>query len=248
MSRSGVTIFCLSLSLVSPLAVSAGRADSWGFTGIAPAVSQPGHREWVWDGEHSLSIGVPVVLHYQRGGPARIVITGPEDQLSHLRVGSGRIESDHDWSWNFLGGDERLDITVSGVALDHIAVGGSGKLLLGHLDQDQLSLRISGSGSANAEGRVNHLDLVISGSGKVDFSQVASADAKVKISGSGSVGIAPKNQAEATISGSGMIRLKTRPEHMHSSISGSGQIVLAGKDGGYSESLQRVHGHSEIDY
>jgi Putative auto-transporter adhesin, head GIN domain len=248
MFRSRATIFCLSLSLAALLAASAGRADSWGFSGIAPVVNQPGHKEWVWDGEHSLSIGVPAVLHYQRGGPARIVITGPEDQLSHLRVGGGRIESEHDWSWNFSGGDERLDVTVSGVALDHIAIGGSGKLLLGHLDQDQLSLRISGSGSASAEGRVSHLALVISGSGKVDFGQVASTDAKVTISGSGNVAIAPRTEADTSISGSGMVRLATRPEHLHSAISGSGQVLLADKDGVYSQALQRVHGHSQVDY
>ena len=168
MSLSRVTsIALLSLPLLLG-AVPQSFAETPGFIGHAPAVDSPGHKEWTWDGDRSLAVDVPGVLHYQRSGPARIVITGPEELLRNVRVGDGRITSDGDWPWHWganWGGNDKLDITVSGIPLDNLAVSGSAKLLLGHLDQDSLNLHISGSGSASAEGRIAHLRLSISGSG-----------------------------------------------------------------------------------
>jgi hypothetical protein len=247
MSRIPLSAFYLTLSLFTVLAGPAAMARDWDHVGTAPALDQPGHKEWTWDGDRHLSVGVPSVLHYQRGGPARIVITGPEDVLRRLRVGGGHIEMDHDWPWHF-GGDDRVDITVSGVPLDHISLGGSGRMLLGHLDQDALDVDIGGSGSASADGHVGHLKVSIGGSGKIEFAQLASADARITIAGSGNVAIAPKDEANVTITGSGEVRMQTRPEHMHSVIMGSGRILLADKDGGYSDAVERVHGMSRVDY
>jgi Putative auto-transporter adhesin, head GIN domain len=247
MSRISLSAFTLSLSLFTVLAGAAAMARDWDHVGTPPALDQPGHKEWNWDGNRHLSVGVPSVLHYQRSGAPRIVITGPEDMLRRLQVGGGHIEMDHDWSWHF-GRDDRVDITVSGVPLDQISLGGSGQMLLGHLDQDALDLVIGGSGSASADGRVGHLKVVIGGSGKIDFAKVASADAKVTIAGSGNVAVAPKDEASVTITGSGEVRMQTRPAHMHSVIMGSGRILLADKDGGYSDAVERVHGMSRVDY
>lgn len=248
MSVSRFALVCLGLSFFSVLAASEIFAEGFDFTPSMPAVDQPGHKEWIWDGGRSLGLGVPAILHYRRGGPARIVITGPEELLRHVRVGDGRIESDHDWSWHSLDGGDRLDITVSGVPLDHVSLAGGGKLLLGHLEQDTFSIDIGGSGTASAEGKVDHLRVNIGGSGKVEFAQLASADARVTIAGSGDVAVAPANQADVTIAGSGEVRLQTKPAHLHSAIIGSGRILLADKDGGYSDVAPRAHAPLRIDY
>lgn len=245
MLHSTVTVFRLSLLFVSFLVGSAGAGIS-DFTSRAPAVDSPGHREWDWDGQRRLWIGVPAVVHYQRGGPARIVVTGPEEMLRHLRVGSGHIERDDDGFWHF--GGEKLEVTVGGVPLDRISLGGSGKLVLGRLDQEALEIDIGGSGSASAEGRVEHLKIHIGGSGRIAFARLASADADVAIAGSGDVAIAPRDDAGVTIAGSGTVRLQTRPAHLHSRVTGSGKILLADKDGGYSDAVPRAHGVTRFDY
>src|SRR5579883_1968771 len=91
------------------------QARDWdGFTPREPSSRQPGRWEWAWDGSDGLAIAVPATVHYQRGGPARILITGPEDMLAQLRVGQGQIRFCRD-CW---GGRGHLDITVSGVALN----------------------------------------------------------------------------------------------------------------------------------
>ena len=88
----------------------------------------------------------------------------------------------------------------------------------------------------------------IGGSDKVEFAQLTSADARVTIAGSGDVAVAPANQADVTIAGSGEVRLQTRPAHLHSAVIGSGRILLADKDGGFSDVAPREHGTLRIDY
>ena len=46
----------------------------------------------------------------------------------------------------------------------------------------------------------------------------------MKISGSGNVEAAPKDEADLTISGSGNVRLLSRPASLRTKVSGSGRI------------------------
>jgi hypothetical protein len=246
MSLTRVSVLCLSLCGF-PVLGTAASAWPLGFTPLAPMVDRPGHKEWAWNGEHSLSLGVPAVVHYRRDGAPRVVITGPEALLRQVRVGEGHIGRDEGWGWGWHFGGEKLDVTVSGVALDRVSIGGSGTILMGDLDQDRLDADIGGSGTISAEGKVTHVAVNIGGSGKVDFAKVASADARVKIGGSGTIDVAPRQEARVAIAGSGTVRMQVRPAHLHSTVVGSGSILLPGKDGGYSDAVQ-THGMSRVDY
>jgi hypothetical protein len=248
MSPIRVSVFALSVCLAAALAIPFAAARSWDFTPLRPVVDEPGHKEWTWNGEHSLSLGVPAVVRYQRGGTPRIVITGPKEALDRVLVGEGRIARDDDgWRWGF-GGDETLQVTVSGVALDRVSIGGSGKIYLGRLDQERMDASIGGSGTITAEGKVEHLDLKIGGSGRIDFGQVAARDAQIKIGGSGNIDVAPREQANVTIGGSGTVRMGVKPAHMRARVAGSGHILVPGKDGGQADVLQRMHGVAQVEY
>jgi hypothetical protein len=248
MSLTRLSAFCLSLSLVSAFVLLPAIARSWDFTPLAPVVDQPGHKEWTWNGERSLSLGVPAVVRYQRDGAPRIIITGPQDALNRVRVGEGRIAREDDgWHWGF-GGDETLQVTVTGVALDRVSIGGSGKIFLGRLDQERMDASIGGSGTITAEGRVDHVDLKIGGSGRIDFGQVTSKDAQIKIGGSGNINAAPREQANVTIGGSGTVRMGVKPAHMRARVAGSGHILAPDGKGGQADLLQRAHGVAQVEY
>src|ERR1700759_1905130 len=75
------------------LTVASATARDWeGFAPRDPSLKQPGHWEWAWDGNDSLGIGlVGATVHYVPNGPARIVITGPDNALERVRVGQGQI-------------------------------------------------------------------------------------------------------------------------------------------------------------
>lgn len=248
MSLFRASVFCLSLPVVTMLAVLPGAARPWDFTPLKPVVDEPGRKEWNWNGQHSLSLGVPAVVRYQRSGTPRIVVTGPKEALDRVLVGEGRIVRDDDgWRWGF-GGDETLQVTITGVALDRVSIGGSGKIHLGRLDQERMDASIGGSGTITAEGRVEHLDLKIGGSGKIDFGQVTARDAQIKIGGSGNIDVTPREQANVTIGGSGTVRMGVKPAHMRARVAGSGHILVPGKDGGQADILQRMHGVAQVEY
>jgi autotransporter translocation and assembly factor TamB len=223
-AKAGFVLSLLSLTLVS------AQARNWDdFTPREPSLKQSGHWEWTWDGTDALGVGAPAMVHYVPAGPARIIITGPDDMLEHLRVGQGQIKMQCD-DCHFHG--EKLDITVSGMALHNVALSGSGEIALGRLDQDRLNLVVSGSGSVSTEGRVDRMDLVVSGSGNAKLGEMTAQQAAIHVSGSGWVSAEGRiDRIELAISGSGKARLggvAVRQADIH--ISGSGSADLTPKE------------------
>ena len=68
--KTALANLTLVLSLGLPLAALAQDAS--------PTVDRPGHREWRWDGGSSLAVGGAMTVRVTEGGPARVVMTGPE--------------------------------------------------------------------------------------------------------------------------------------------------------------------------
>jgi hypothetical protein len=204
-----------------PFTAQAQTRDWEGFTPREPSLKQSGHWEWAWDGGDALGISVPATVHYQRSGPARITITGPDDMLEQLRIGQGQIRFCRDCR----GGNGHLDITVSGVPLHRVALAGGGEdIQLGRLDQDDLRLSIAGSGKASADGRIDRLELSISGSGSVRMDDASVQRADIHIAGSGNVVVTPRQEANVHVAGSGDIQMKARPPRINQSITGSGGV------------------------
>jgi hypothetical protein len=227
--KNFLPLAALGLSLFAATAASGRSCDQdacvWsdGFSPRQPSVSRPGYREWTWDGTDGLGVSVPATVHYERGGPARIVITGPEETLTHLRVGQGQIRHDNSPGLFRHG---RLEITVSGVTLRDVMLAGSPTIALGRLDQDRLNLAINGAGAASGEGRVDTVRLAIHGSGEADLGGVRARRADISIAGSGRVSVGPRDTANIAITGSGDVRLTARPAELHRAVVGSGNIQV----------------------
>jgi hypothetical protein len=107
--------------------------------------------------------------------------------------------------------------------LDGLDVSGSGQADLEGLTQDQLRVRISGSGDVAGQGAADDLDLRISGSGSYRGSELKSKHATVGVSGSGSAVINASETLNANISGSGTVDYVGEP-HITQNISGSGSV------------------------
>lgn len=195
------------------------------FTPRDPSLKQSGRWEWAWDGSEGLGIGVSgATVHYVPTGSARIVITGPDKALEQLRVGQGQIRWCEDCQ-----GRKGLDITVSGVALRSVAVYGADEdVQLGRLDQDRLNLAIAGTGQISAAGRVDRLEVSISGSGNVRMGDTQVRRADVHIAGSGDVIVTPRDQADVHVAGSGSVRMTAMPARLNQFVTGSGGVHIAG--------------------
>jgi len=179
-------------------------------------------REIAWPGGDKIEFDVPANVQYtQAAGPAKLVISGPKDEVDRIELSGSQLLS--------RGGDDddssRLTVVMTAPDVRHFAVDGDNNLTIAGYDQDDLSVNVSGSGSVNAKGKTRSVELDISGDGDIDLSGLTTQRADADISGSGRASIAPTDAADLSISGSGEIDLLAHPAKLTSDVTGSGRIV-----------------------
>ncbi len=109
-------------------------------------------------------------------------------------------------------GDEDLDIKISG--------SGTARL---EIEANDVTADISGSGSIRLSGKADDLDLRVTGSGSIDAFELQSSRADVRVTGSGDIRLAAEEKIDAHLSGSGSVLYKGNPS-INSSVTGSGTI------------------------
>jgi hypothetical protein len=228
------------ISFVLAAALSPGSFRAMGYfrpAGESPGQSAPGSSQWAWDGGDRLQIDIPARVRLTSGSGAPVVIVrGDQDVLKQIAYSHGQITgyNIYDCFLGLLCDDGRrerpIDVEVRGVTLNRIDVSGVAQVNLGELNQDKLTLRISGAGQVEGEGHVNNLDLSISGAGKVELARLAATNAKVSLSGAGMAEIAPSDEADIDISGVGNVNLATKPKNLKTDISGMGHVNGPGVD------------------
>jgi hypothetical protein len=183
-------------------------------------------RRLAWAGDDTVEISLPASVRYRGGEGSEVIVRGSPDVIAHVEVRHGRITLDcHRW-----GRFRDIEVTLPGRAFRRIGLSGSGKLIMENVNQPDLDFRISGSGSVRAQGTVDHATISVAGSGDARLADLAMKELTAKISGSGKVEAAPKDAADIKISGSGDVRLLSRPTHLSSRVSGSGRITQSSLD------------------
>lgn len=197
------------------LSVAQSCGDGDAKTGVASS-----ERRLPWTGGDTIDIALPATVHLRVGEGSDVVVRGSPDTIAHVDVRGSRITLNCRWS----AAARHVEITLPGRAFRQIGLSGSGKVILENLDQPALALSISGSGSVRGQGTVDQLIVRLAGSGKARLADIAVKELKVDISGSGKVEAAPEDDADINISGSGDVRLLTRPARLRQHIAGSGRI------------------------
>lgn len=215
-AKTGFALCLLTLAVAPAVA-----RDGYDFTPREPSLKQSGHWEWAWDGEDGLGVGlVGATVHYDPKGPARIVITGPNEALERVRVGQGQIHWCDDCR-----AIRGLEVTVSGVTLHNVALHGADvNIQLGRLDQDRLNLALAGTGEIGASGRVDRLSASIAGAGNIRMEGAKVQRASINIAGSGDVTVSPRDEANVHVAGSGRVNMSAMPARLNQSITGSGGV------------------------
>ena len=181
----------------------------------------PTSRTLDWDGSDHVGLAVGGHATYTPGSDNQVHVSGNPVLVAHVRVRDGRVELD------CRGGDldrDSLEITLPGREFKKFGIAGSGNLVLQNLNQDRLKVSIAGSGSIKADGKVEHAEIHIAGSGDADLGAVKSQVSEVHIAGSGNTDIAPTEEAEIHIAGSGDVNLHASPKRLSTHIAGSGRI------------------------
>jgi len=111
------------------------------------------------------------------------------------------------------------------MATRNFVVAGSGIQQLGHFEQGNMNVTITGSGSASADGRIDKLAVMVAGSGDARLAGLSARQVTVTVAGSGDATIAPQDEARVTILGSGNVYLASRPRRIERNIMGSGRVI-----------------------
>jgi hypothetical protein len=230
------TVGILTAVICLPLAALLDRGDGaasywpwsewsgWGDDDAGAAAGNIVSRDFPWDDSDRLELQVPASVRFAPAPAWHLSIRGPEGTLERLRVSHGRIgiRDTSPFSRHHTGA---LQVELAGPALREVGLNGSGTLTLENLKQDTLSIHIRGSGSARGNGSVDELKIEILGSGSARFEQLTAGSATVRIAGSGDADIAPTEEANVDIAGSGEVRLHSQPKHLRTAVHGSGRII-----------------------
>jgi hypothetical protein len=179
-----------------------------------------------WLGSDAVKIRIPAQVHYQPGPKPQATVSGDADLVSHVRLRDGTLE------WDTLEWDRLVDcfpagdlvVQFAGPAVTAWTLNGSGELDLADIKQDVLRIAMHGSGAITASGEAHQVSLDAAGSGRADLGKLVTQQANAHISGSAEVDLAPRENADISISGSGVVRLHGAVARIQSHVSGSGQI------------------------
>lgn len=178
-------------------------------------------RRLRWTGGDTIDVVAPAALRLIPGNGSEVVLRGAPETIAHLRLVGGRLFAD----CRGLAAAPPIEVELPAEALRHLRLSGSTHVVLEKLDQPALELTISGSGDVRARGSVERLAVTISGSADARLGDLAAKRLKARLSGSGTLEASPQDEADLKVSGSGNVRLLTRPASLHSKVSGSGRIV-----------------------
>jgi hypothetical protein len=115
-------------------------------------------------------------------------------------------------------------VTITVPSLESFESTGSGDARIDFIDSKTFECRLSGSGSINAVGKVDELDLEIAGSGDIDARELKARDVYATISGSGDIDVYAMESISGRVSGSGDIFYYGEPKRTSLKVSGSGTI------------------------
>ncbi|WP_321808996.1 GIN domain-containing protein [Burkholderia sp. BCC1993] len=166
------------------------------------------------------------------GEPFTMVSRNGSVQIFHKGVGSAVIVSGDlvcgnntvISGRNVIATAPRIVVTITLPQVANIKIKGSGDVQLIDIQQESLSLEISGSGDIAANGEVGTLYAEISGSGDIDTRELIADRADLSVTGSGDIKAMAREEADATVVGSGDIVIHGNPPVRRKRVVGSGRI------------------------
>jgi Putative auto-transporter adhesin, head GIN domain len=228
----------LSVSAVCALAVvltsTTGLVDvnyrSWaaaarGCAAKKASSGEPRTVDLAWSGSDAVKIRIPARVHFQPGPKPQASVSGDAELVGHVRMRNGTLEWDtFDDAIDHCFPVASLVVRLAGPAVPAWTLNGSGEVDLSDIKQDTLRITTHGSSTVTANGEVHDVSLEASGSSRIDLSRLVAQQASARIHGSADVDLAPRDDADISISGSGVVRLHGAAPRIRSHVSGSGQI------------------------
>jgi len=195
---------------------------------ISPAMATEDIRQL--DSFDGIGISISADVYYIQGDKHEISIEGDdrdvEELITEVRDGFLKVKY-NDWRIK----RSKLTIYITSKELESVKMSGSGQFNMDKpLSSEEMELAISGSGDISfTQLKAEEVDVKISGSGDIYLESGSAEELDVKISGSGKLMAETFKVSECgvSISGSGGVKI-TCTDELESRISGSGKVHYHG--------------------
>jgi Putative auto-transporter adhesin, head GIN domain len=169
----------------------------------------------------------PAVTAWTLNGSGELNLSDiKQDALRITMHGSGAVTASgeaHEVSLD-VAGSGRADLGKLVTQQTDAHIRGSAEAHLSDTKQDVLHIDMKGSGAVSASGEAREVLLDVAGSGRADLGRLVTEQLNAHIRGSGEVDLAPRQDADLSISGSGVVRLHGAVARIQTHVLGSGQI------------------------
>jgi Putative auto-transporter adhesin, head GIN domain len=197
-----------------------------------------GELEWdtvEWDhlvdcfpaGDLVVQFAGPAVTAWTLNGSGELDLSDvKQDVLRIASHGSGTVKASGEVREASLeaSGSGRADLGRLVTQQTSVKIHGSGDLALADIKQDVLRIAMHGSGGVTASGTAHEVSLESTGSGRADLGRLIAERASARIHGSSDVDLAPRQDADISVSGSAVVKLHGAVARINSHVSGSGAI------------------------
>jgi hypothetical protein len=170
----------------------------------------------------------PIDVSVRIGSPQPVTVVTDDNLTSWVSTSVSKDVLTIDWdaprvkSGSMSFHAPRVEIVVA--SLDVLTVEGVGDAHVDGLSGGTLAIEIAGSGSVDAKGRVDGLQVRASGFGDANLYTLESGSAEVTVTGNGNVEIYVRDRLRANVSGNGDVRYHGHPSEVSKSVTGAGSI------------------------
>lgn len=162
-------------------------------------------------------------LEVRIGPKAALKLSGDDNLLDLIetRVEAGKLLVDARGSYRTK---TPIRVEVQLPRLAALELLGSADARIEGLAGGTLDLELNGSGSIEASGEVEDLDVEVNGSGDARLGQLKARKVEADLNGSGDILVFAVETLQADINGSGDIRYRGSPAKVESEVNGSGDV------------------------
>src|SRR5271165_1280072 len=171
----------------------------------------------------AVDVGDAVVVNVRVGRTERVVVHADDNVVPRV----GTYVDDRTLVIRAVGSfssSERPHVDVDLPAIARLRVAGSADVSIFHAFGERLDVVLSGSGHVVGSGAVTHARIVVDGSGRVDFGEIASDEVEVFNEGHGDVHVNARRSLHAFVLGGGHVQYGGRPKEIMQRVNGTGGV------------------------
>jgi hypothetical protein len=116
-------------------------------------------------------------------------------------------------------------ISIGTDTLSKIVIAGIGSVEVHGINQEKITLVVSGAGNIRADGSAGEVSVLITGTGDISSKKLNAMRAHVTLTGAGTADVFATKQLDVEISGAGIVHYSGNPKEVSKNIRGVGLVL-----------------------